>query len=198
MDNVVHRLKDAKFFTVFETSKGFFHIPLDQESKLLTAMFTPFDICVCNVLTMGLSSATDLFETCICEVLQTDIANDLLVYGATYDEFRTNVLAFLDRCEQEDVHLNPDKVKVDCHEVPFFGNVLSKDGLSPDNTKVQPIKVWPVPTNHKELQSFLGMVNYLSKFLAFLPDLCAPLHSLLKKGTDFVWTSLHQHAFDQI
>ena len=42
------------------------------------------------------------------------------------------------------------------------------------------------------------MVNYLSRFLAFLSDLHAPLQSLLKKGTEFVWTLVHQHAFDQI
>ena len=68
MDDVVHRLKDAKYFAVFDTSKGFFHIPLDQESKLLTVRLTPFGIYVYNVLAMGLSNATDLFETCICEV----------------------------------------------------------------------------------------------------------------------------------
>ena len=75
---------------------------------------------------------------------------------------------------------------------------MSKEGLCPDNTKVQLIKDWPVPTNHKELQSFHGTVNYLSRFLAFLSDLRAPLQSLLKKGTEFVWTLVHQHAFDQI
>ena len=67
MDDVIHRLKDAKFFTVFETSKGFFHVSLDQESKLLMAMLTPFGIYV-YALAMGLRNATDLFETCICEV----------------------------------------------------------------------------------------------------------------------------------
>ena len=96
------------------------------------------------------------------------------------------------------MHLNPDKVKIDCHKVPFFGNILSKDGLSPDIHKVKLIQQWPTPTNHKELQSFLGMINYLSRFLAFLSDLCAPLQVLLKKGTEFIWTSVHQHAFDQI
>ena len=51
---------------------------------------------------------------------------------------------------------------------------------------------------HKVLQSFLGTVNYLSRFLAFLSDLCAPLQSLLRKDTEFVSTSVHQHAIDQI
>ena len=203
VDDVVHKLKDAKFFAVFDTSKGFFHVPLDAESKVLTAMLMPFGIYVYNVLAMGLSNATDLFETCMHEILQglnvcTNIADDVLVFGITYDEFKANVIAFLDCCVQEDMHLNPDKVKIDCLEVPFFGNVLSKDGLSPDTMKVELIQQWPTPTNHKELQSFLGTVNYLSRSLAFLSDLCAPLQSLLKKDTEFVWTPVHQQSFDQL
>ena len=75
---------------------------------------------------------------------------------------------------------------------------MSKDGLSPDTKKVELIQQWPTPTNHKELQSFLETVNYLSRFLAFLSDLRAPLQSLLKKDKEFVWTSVYQHAFDQI
>ena len=203
MDDVIHKLKHPKYFTVFDTSKGFFHIPLDQEIKLLTAILTPFGIYVYNVLAMGLSNVTDLFETCIHEVLQglngcTNIADNVLVYGTTYDKFKNNIVAFLDCCVREDMHLNPDNVKIDYHEVPFFGNILSKDGLSPDTRKVELIQQWPTLANHKDLQSFLGTVNYLSRFLAFLSDLHAPIQSLLKKDTEFVWTSEHQHVFDQI
>ena len=70
IDYVVHKLKDARYFAVFNTSKEFFHVPLDAESKVLTAMLTPFGIYVYNVLAMGLSNATDVFEMCIHEVLQ--------------------------------------------------------------------------------------------------------------------------------
>ena len=68
IDDVVHKLKDAKYFAVFDTSKGFCHVPLDAESKVLTAMLIPFGIYVYNVLAMGLSNATDVFEMCICIV----------------------------------------------------------------------------------------------------------------------------------
>ena len=67
----------------------------------------------------------------------TNIADDVLVFGTTYDEFKANVIAFLDHCVQEDMHLNPDKVKIGCLKVSFFGNVLSKDGLSSDTRKVK-------------------------------------------------------------
>ena len=53
MDDVVHKLKSAKYFAVIDTSKGFFHVPLDTESKALTAMLAPFGIYVYNVLAMG-------------------------------------------------------------------------------------------------------------------------------------------------
>ena len=61
MDNVIHKLKHAKYFAVSNTSKGFFHVPLDKESKLLTVMLTLFGIYVYNILAMGLSNTTDLF-----------------------------------------------------------------------------------------------------------------------------------------
>ena len=168
---------------------------------MLTAMLTPFGIYVYNVLAMGLSNATDLFETCIREILEglngvTNKADDVLAFGRIESEFRNNVISFLDRCIKQDMHLNLDKIQINCTEVPFFGNTLSKDGLSPDMSKVKLIQAWPTPTNQKELQSFLGTVNYLSRFLPFLSDLRAPLQNLLKKDSEFIWTNVHQHTFD--
>ena len=144
-----------------------------------------------------------MFETCIREILEglsgvTNIADDVLIFGRTESEFRNNVIAFLDRCIEQDMHLNPDKIQINCTEVPFFGNMLSKDGLSPDMNKVKLIQKWLTPTNQKELQGFLGTVNYLSRFLPFLSDLRAPLQNLLKKDSEFIWTNVHQQTFDQL
>ena len=56
---------------------------MDETSKLLTAMLTPVGIYIYNVLAMGLSSATDIFESCICWILEglsgvINIADDVL------------------------------------------------------------------------------------------------------------------------
>ena len=203
IDDVVDKLCDAKYFAVFDTSKGFFHVLLYQESKLLMAMLTPLGIYVYNMLAMGLSKVTDLFETCIREILEgltsvTNIADDVLIFGRTETELKSNVISFLDRCVEQDMHLNPDKIQINCTEIPFFGNTLSKDGLSPDMNKVKLIQEWLTPTNQKELQSFLGTINYLSRFLPFLSDLRAPLQNLLKKDSEFIWTNIHQQMFDQL
>ena len=76
--------------------------------------------------------------------------------------------------------------------------LLSKDGVHPGKAKVELMQNWPIPENIKELKSFLGTVNYLSKFLAFLSDLCAPLQGLLKKDAEFIWTETHTQVFNQL
>ena len=61
VDDVVHKLRKAKYYAVFNAIEGFFHVPLDDKSKLLTAMLTPLGVFIYNVLEMGLSNANDIF-----------------------------------------------------------------------------------------------------------------------------------------
>ena len=60
------------------------------------------------------------------------------------------------------------------------------------------IQQWPTPTNVKELQSYLGSVNYLSKFIQYLSDVRRPLQELLKKENEFCWMSIHDEAFKKL
>ena len=60
------------------------------------------------------------------------------------------------------------KAQINCKEVPYFGNVLSASGIKPDPAKVHVIKDWLVPQSMKKLQSFLGSINYMSRFISRL------------------------------
>ena len=141
-------------------------MPLDCESKQLTAMLTPIGIYLYNVLTMGLSNATDIFEKCMQNIV--DGLEGVVNIAIKYDKFKENVINFLDRCVEHDLHLNPEKIRINVDPVLFFGQTLTKDGLQMDANKWQVIQNWPQPKNVKELQSFLGSVNYLSRFIPHL------------------------------
>ena len=65
LGDVSHRLKDAKYFSVFDATKGFFHLPLSAQSRLLTAMLTPEGVYIFNVLALGLCNAGNLFESAL-------------------------------------------------------------------------------------------------------------------------------------
>ena len=70
-----------------------------------------------------------------------------------------------------------------------------KDGLQMDANKWQVIQNWPQPKNVKELQSFLGSVNYFSKFIPHLSSFRKPLQDLLKSSNEFVWLKVNDEAF---
>ena len=124
-----------------------------------------------------------------------NIADDVLVFATKYDKFKKNVISFLDRCIEHDLHLNPEKIKINVDSVPFFRQILTKDGLQKDVNKWKVIQNWPQPKNVKELQSFLGSVNYLSKFIPHLSSFRKPLQDLLKSSDEFVWLKVHDEAF---
>ena len=77
-------------------------------------------------------------------------------------------------------------IRLNCSKVPFLGQCISAEGIKPDPNKVNGIKDLPIPSNVKELQSFLGTVHYLSHFVLELSSLRTPLQPLVKTNTDFI------------
>ena len=127
-----------------------------------------------------------------------NIADDILVFRSTHEEHDVSVIRFLEWCLEIDLHLNPDKVKINCKSVPFFGMVLTADGIKQDPKKVETIKKWPIPQNVTELQSFLGSINNLSRFIPGLSQLHKPLQALIKKNSEYVWTDVHDKVFQDL
>ena len=166
-------------------------------------MLTPEGVFAFNVLAMGLCNAGDLLEIALQDLLSglpgvTNITDDILVYGSTQEGHDANVMRFQERCLETNLHLNLDKVRINCKSVPFLGMVLTEDGIKPDPKKIEAIKNWPVPQNVIELRSFLGSVNYLSHFIAGLSQLRKPLQALSKKKSDCIWTAAHDKAFQDL
>ena len=65
---------------------------------------------------MGLSNATDIFEKCRKNIVDglegvVNIA-DVSVFPTKYDKFKENVINFLDKCVEHDLHLNPEKIRI--------------------------------------------------------------------------------------
>ena len=94
------------------------------------------------------------------------IADDILVIG--YDKDGTDhddaVYKVLRQYQDVNLKLNKSKCHFRCTSIPFFGEVVSREGIQPDPHKIRDLTKMPLPQNKKELQAFLGIINYLSKF----------------------------------
>ena len=70
LDKVSYMLRDTKVFSVVDVNKGFFQLPLHKDIKKLTAMLTPCGVYVYNVLAMGLSLTSDIFQSTIRDIIR--------------------------------------------------------------------------------------------------------------------------------
>ena len=80
-------------------------------------------------------------------------------------------------------------------EVRFMGHLITVDGLKANPAKVEAISA---PTDIKGLKRFLGMVNYLAKFLPLLSDMIELLRRLENKDVEWCWHEQHQQAYDTV
>ena len=61
----------------------------------------------------------------------------------------------------------------------FLGHVLSADGISANPEKVDKVRDWPLPSNAKELHSFLGLASYYCQFIPNFAHIAKSLHQLV-------------------
>ena len=80
-------------------------------------------------------------------------------------------------------------------KVTFFGEIYTVDGHQPMPDKVQAVTEMTTPTSVTELQCFLGMCNFLSKFSPRMAEISEPLRQLTCKGIPFMWGPEHTEAF---
>src|ERR1700677_4655511 len=86
-------------------------------------------------------------------------------------------------------------------KIDFLGHHISARGIEADNSKVERIMNWPMPTKAKHVWAFLGLVRYIADFLSALAEHTAVLTRLTHKecNTKFPpWTQEHQDTFEYI
>ena len=80
--------------------------------------------------------------------------------------------------------------------IKYLGHVIDKNGLQMDPEKVEEISNIPYPNNVKELQAFLGVINFYRRFYSDLSTLLNPLHNLLKADVQYEWNANCYKAVD--
>ncbi|CAI5681852.1 unnamed protein product [Oreochromis niloticus] len=203
LEDVTTKLAGAKYFSVLDARSGYWAIKLSHESSLLTTFNTVFGRYRFLRLPFGIISAQDEFQRRVDETYEglrgvAAIVDDVLVFGATKQEHDDNLRAMLQRSRERGVKLNPDKCTICVKEVSYFGHTLSHEGLKPDPQKVKAVQDMAPPQNRAELETVLGMVNYLARFAPHLSEINAPLRQLLKQDSEFVWDKNHDRSFQQM
>ena len=124
------------------------------------------------------------------------IADDVMIHGETDQQHNRHLIQVLNKCRETGLKLNPDKFIFRATEVPFSGHTVSSSGLCADPKKIQSIMNMPPPSGKTQLNSFIGMCNYLMNYLPHLSDVILPLRGLVNKRTQFTWNRTYGNAFN--
>src|SRR5258707_6832789 len=115
--------------------------------------------------------------------------DDILIFSASLADHQRITQEVLQTLCSYKLFLQLEKCKFKCQEVDYLGLVISKDHVAMDPIKVvQGVMDWPQPTKVKDIQSFIGFVNF--------SEITRPLHMLTRKSKDWSRRAAHQQAFD--
>lgn len=190
---ILMKLHGAKWFSTIDLKNAFFHIVLDERCRHLTNFFSGDALYRCRRLPFGLCNAPDIFQ----EVMQSIILvgcegtvnylDDVLVFGATKEEHDANLKEVLKRLEDHNVKINENKCLLSQQEVPFLGFHLSAEGWSIEDEKIKAIQNFRRPQNQDEVRSFLGLINYIDRFIHNRADKTWRLRELAR-ADHFYWS----------
>jgi len=94
--------------------------------------------------------------------------------------------------------LNKDKCQIMAQKMELLRHVLHNNGLEADPEKIKKVVDFKTPTNRREIQRFMGVVNYLARFCQDLATKGSCLYELQGSTKQFKWTHLHDKAFNQV
>ena len=205
IEECMDSLAGKKFFCTLDMNSGYWQIPVAPEDKEKTAFITRYGLYQFTRMPFGLSNSPASFQRAMHLVLSGLIWNVVIVYlddinvmGSTFEETLQNLATVLQRFEHYGLKLKPRKCKLFISEAKFLGRLANADGIQVTPEHVQSIQEWPLPKNKKELQQFLGFVNYHRSFVPGLAGICAPLYQLTGQKVTWAWDGRHTEAFNAL
>ena len=203
LEEMLSVVSDNKLFSKLDMSNAYLQMAVDPEDQKFLVISTEKGLFKFKRLAYGLASAPGIFQRFV-EQLLGDIEgvavflDDILICAKSeYEQFE-KISMVLKILKNANIQLNKAKCDLNKTSIDFLGYVLSDKGISPSPNKVHAIKNAPVPKNVVELQAFIGLVTYYSRFIYKFSEIMHPLYELTKKNVKFQWSRQCQISYDLI
>lgn len=195
------RLGNGRVFTKLDLTQAYQQLVLDDAAAGLATINTVKGLYKVRRLPYGISVAPGLFQRTMDTVLAgvpqvVAYLDDILIASETTEEHDQVLIEVLTRLSKAGLRANTSKCEFYVESLEFLGHKIDRYGIYPSQAKVEAIHQAPAPTNKKELQAFLGMVNFYNRFLKGRSEVAEVLHRLLDNGSAWEWKAKHQKAFD--
>ena len=198
-------LSGGEKFSKLDLKNAYNQIMLDDNSREFVTINTHKGLFRPTRLPYGVAPASAIFQSKMEQLLQgipmvVCRVDDILVWRQDDASHLAHLNEVLSRLRAANLRLRLDNCKCKFLQpsAEYLGYLINAQGLHTTDKKVAAIAAAPTPQNVQELRSFLGMLNYYSKFVKNYSMIAQPLTQLLQKGVDWKWTSKQTDAFKQL
>ena len=114
--------------------------------------------------------------------------DDVIIGTEEEEEHDELVAEVIKRLEENDLYVKPEKYKWKMRKVGFLEVAIGPEGIKMEEEKVKGVLEWLIPKYVKDVQKFLGLVNYYHQFIQSFASIARPLHNMVKKDQKWEWT----------
>jgi hypothetical protein len=203
LEEIKNKLNEKKYYSVFDLKDGYYQVGLDEESRNLCKINTPFGCFKFNRLPFGLNIAPEYFQMINTRNFR-NIPNtiiyfdDILIATKTEEEHDQIVQQVIERAKEMNIKFNKKKLQYKRKEVKFLGLIFKAEGMTLDQERINAIECLENPQNKSELQRLLGIFNFVRQFIPNYAELTMPLRELLKKNNKFAWMEEHTRVLKKM
>ena len=204
LDDMLDELHGSMVFSKIDLRSGYHQIRMREGDEWKTAFKTKHGLYEWTVMPFGLTNAPSTFMRLMNEVLKAFLGkfvvvylDDILVYSSSEEDHLGHLRQLFETLRSQKLYGKKEKCSFLVDSVMFLGYVVSKDGVSVDQSKIEAIKSWPSPTTISEVRSFHGLASFYRRFIRDFSTITSPISDCMKKGV-FVWNVDAQKAFDLI
>jgi hypothetical protein len=203
IDNLIHRLKDTRYFTKLDVHWGYNNVRIHEGDKWKAAFCMNRGLFEPLVMYFGLTNSPATFQTMMNEIFQDLITegvvsvylDNILIFTNSLEEHHWITCLVLDRMQEHKLSLRREKCKFEKTKIKYLGVIISHNKVEMDLVKIAGVADWPTPSNKKEVQSFVGFINFYRCFIPGFSHHAHALFDLTMKDIRFIWGLPQEDSF---
>ena len=193
------------YVSVIDMTDAYEQMRIIPEDVQKTLFSSPLGTYVSNTLQQGDCNGPSSWQRLMTFVFRERIGvsvwvylDDIYVFTTTLEEHE-EVLAYVLEClKKEHLFISKNKFKPYAIRFNCLGHYRDENGLQASGDKLDLIRKWPTPATYHDVQRFLGLIEYISRFLPNVSAYTTPLSGMCSNGLPFVWRALHDKCFETI
>jgi ribonuclease HI len=205
MEHILQRVTGASRMSMIDGFSGYNQIFVLPEDREKTTFTTPWGTFMYAKMPFGLMNAGETFQRAmdIAFIGEKDkfvviYLDDITVFSRSDKEHCYHLRKVFLKCRKFGLSLNPKKSLFSMKEGKLLGHIVSAEGVRIDPSRVEAIQTLSLPRSKKEVQSFLGKINFLRRFVSNFVEMVKYITTMLRKGNEVKWTAKSRNYFDQI